>query len=312
MASFFKENYYIYHYSSLCSFASIFLIVLILFSILLPFFTNIGPLESFWGPKKVFTDHPIVQFNNEFLIALTYVKDVSNTFTSYSTSFTQKKTYDQDIILTSISFEAEEYNNKNIYSSIKFKAHLCNITDNIYIKSVKIYLFFDYYMVEDCLVHIRSNVHVPFANAKLDGQHIRKIETSGYMNLKQNKPLVNNYFINEEEEQINFDKEAEDIVNYPLRDTSNQDYYLEFKKYYFIAQITDQTSSTLDIDVSITIPYYQDIIVALPNYTNLKNLWVVYSMLFFPTLYICYRLMKFVIERQIFKTGIRSDLPIKL
>ena len=112
--------------------------------------------------------------------------------------------------------------------------------------------------------------------------------------------------------ELGNDKEAEDIVNYPLRDTSHQDYYLEFKKYYFIAQITDQTSSTLDIDVSITIPYYQDIIVALPNYTNLKNLWVVYSMLFFPTLYICYRLMKFVIERQIFKTGIRSDLPIKL
>ena len=313
MAAFFTENYYKYHYASVCSFAFIFLIVLILLSILLPFFTNFGSLDVFWGPNKVFTDHPIVQFNNEFLIVLNYTNENSNK--TYKATLTQANLCDENenIIITSLDFEKEEYSNKNIYSSIKFKAHLDNLksTDSsIKIVNVQIYFFLDYYMVEDCLVHIRSNIHVPQATA-LPKQHIRKIESSGYINLKQNEPLVNQYFI-DDENKVSFDEEVENILNNPLSDTSSQDYYLEFKKYYFITQKILESNDVLDIDISMTIPYYQDIIVSLPNYTNLKNKWVLYSMLFFPTLYICYRLMEFVIERQIFKSGIRSELPIKL
>ena len=70
MVSFFSENYYAYHYSNVFSNAFIFMVVLIIISILLPFFTNIGVLDKFWKPITVFTDHPIVQFKNEFNIAL--------------------------------------------------------------------------------------------------------------------------------------------------------------------------------------------------------------------------------------------------
>jgi hypothetical protein len=70
MVSFFSENYYAYHYSNAFSNAFIFMVVLIIFSILLPFFTNIGVLDKFWKPITVFTDHPIVQFKKEFNIVL--------------------------------------------------------------------------------------------------------------------------------------------------------------------------------------------------------------------------------------------------
>ena len=39
---------------------------------------------------------------------------------------------------------------------------------------------------------------------------------------------------------------------------------------------------------------------------------LLYSMLFFPTLFVCYWLMGLVIDNQIFKTRIKSDIPIKL
>ena len=72
MVSFFSENYYIYHYSNSCSLAYISMIILILFTILLPFFTSFSSLEKFWLPNTIFTDHPIVQFKDEFFIELTF------------------------------------------------------------------------------------------------------------------------------------------------------------------------------------------------------------------------------------------------
>ena len=72
MVSFFSENYYIYHYSNICSNSFIFMIILILFSIFLPFFTNIGVLDKFWKPNKIYTDHPIYTFYEQYYMQIIY------------------------------------------------------------------------------------------------------------------------------------------------------------------------------------------------------------------------------------------------
>ena len=98
MVYFFSENYYRYHYSNTISTAFIFMVVLILFSILLPFFTNIGVLDKFCKPSMVYTDHPIVQFNDEFLLEISDLNGISYKL------YTTKRT-DNLAILTSCSFE---------------------------------------------------------------------------------------------------------------------------------------------------------------------------------------------------------------
>ena len=117
MVSFFSENYYIYHYSNSCSLAFIFMVVLIIFTILLPYFTNFGPLEKFWMPNTLFTDHPIVQFKDEFLLELTF--NDSTTIT-----FNPNQLFDDGCILSSSSFELQDYSNKDIINIIKYKGHI--------------------------------------------------------------------------------------------------------------------------------------------------------------------------------------------
>ena len=296
MVYFFSENYYKYHYSNYCSNAFIFMVVLILFAILLPFFTNLCSMDKFWKPNTVYTDHPIVQFNDEFLIQLSNSNGDTLTLNTYKLS-------DEKGILSSCTIEAEDYNNKNIINVIKFKGHIDYFNNSVNFNEIKFFIFFDYYMTEDVNIHIRSKAHIFYSNF----DYLSKFGASGDLILKQNKGLVESYFMEKEgastlEEQIN------EVLNDPFNRDAN--YYFEYKKNNII--INRGENLGLDIDITINIPYYQDIIVELPHYTNLKNKWVLYSILFFPNLFICYWLMGLVINNQIFKTRIRSDIPIKL
>lgn len=309
MAIFFVDNYYNYHYSSLCSLASIYLVVLILFCIFLPFFTSIRSTDKFWKPKQIITDHPIVQFKNEFFTEITLQNIINGDINGDILSHLDRAS--DNLILSSVIFEPYEYSNENIYNKIKFSGHISKLDADKKITEVKIYFFFNYLMTENCKIEVRTFSKIPTAIAG-NGQYIRKIETNGYINLKQNKALKDNYFINREnneKDEKTFDEEIDEALN---AEGGNVDFNLEFKKYYFNVEKVTDAGNGLDIDVTINIPYYQDIILELPNYTNLKNRYVMFSIFFFPTLLVCYSLMKFVIEKQIFKTRIRSELPIKL
>ena len=295
MVVFFSENYYIYHYSSVCSCTFIFMVVLILFSILFPFFTNIGVLDKFWRPIKISSERPIVQFNDEFLIELT-----DNTDRMIYFSPTNLRS-DNDI-LTSITFEPTDYNNDGAIDVIKMKGTITTKKD---IRDVRFFLFFDYYLTEETYIHIRSKVHL-FCSQENDS--ISKIKTTGELVLKQNKAFFETYFLQEESNKKNLEEEINEVLNNPF--DKNDNYYFDFKKNSIYIQKTN--IEKFDFDITMNIPYYQEVIVQLPNYTNLKNKWVLYSFLFFPTMYICYMLMGLVIENHIFKTRIKSDIPIKI
>ena len=297
MVSFFSENYYKYHYSNYCSVAFIFMVILILFSLLLPFFTNIGAVDKFWLPNKVYTGHPIVQFNNQFLLILTDMN--GGTSEIYNDRIS-----DTLVTLNSINFEKKYYSNKNIINQIKVRGALSSTNG---IKDIKFFIFFDYYMTEFVNIHIRSKAHI-FHSVPFRNQRITKFVYDGDLILKQNKKLVETYFLQEEGTESSFEEEANEVSNDPFNRDEN---------YYFIINknkinVEYSNNNDLEFEIVINIPYYQDIIVGLPNYTNLKNKWVLYSILFFPTLYVCYWLMDLVINNQIFKTRIRSDIPIKL
>ena len=292
MVSFFSENYYIYHYSNVCSNAFIFMVLLILFSILLPFFTNLGVLDKFWKPKKVFTDHPIIQFNGDFLIELTYNDGGTSRF--YKNKFS-----DENEFLNSIIIEPREYSNKDIIDKIKFEAH---VSGNKLLKEIKFFIFFDYYMTEDVNIHLRSKAHIFYSlPTNVENEGIINFVSNGDLILKQNKGLVETYFMETQGSSLSYEDEINTVINDPFNRDDN--YYFEYKTTNIFVEKSTSIND-LDIEININIPYYQDIIIELPNYTNLKNRWVLYSILFFPTAYVCYCLMEMVINNQIFKTRI--------
>ena len=280
MVSFFSENYYAYHYSNAFSNAFIFMVVLIIFSILLPFFTNIGVLDKFWKPITVFTDHPIVQFKKEFNIALSN-GDTQNDFNNLK---------NDDIQIKDDSDEKKI----RITGKINFQST----------KEIKLFIFFDYYMIDKVNVHIRSKAHFFYSSS----DPFISIKTDGDLVLKQNKGLVETYFMDNQGTNSDLETEINEAKENPF--SRDSDYYFEYKKNNIYVVKGD--GSNLDFDFTFNIPDYEDIFVQLPNYTNLKNKWVLYSILFFPTVFICYKLMELAIENQIFKTRIKSDIPIRI
>lgn len=302
MVSFFSENYYIYHYSNSCSLAFIFMVIFIIFSILLPFFTNFGPLEKFWMPNTIFIDHPIVQFKDYFLIEITF--DDLNSIRFYQ-SESSSQLIDNSNILSSSSFEAQDYSNKDIINVIKYKGHI-QFNEGKKIKDIKFYIFFDYYMTEVVNIHLHSKAHL-FYSSNDDG--FSKIISDNDLILKQNKAMTETYFLPKENNDYSVQDEIDKLSNSPFQN-DDDNYFILNNNYNFAYK--EETTRSLDLDITINIPYYQEIIIRLPNYTNLKNRWVLYSFLFFPTLFVCYCLMAMFINNGIFKTRIKSDIPIKI
>ena len=297
MVSFFSENYYIYHYSNSCSLAFIFMVIFIVFSILLPFFTNFSPLEKFWMPNTVFIDHPIVQFNDNFLIELTF--NDSDTI-----RFFPSKLIEDGCILSSSSFEIQDYSNKDIINVIKYKGHI-QFNDAKIVKDIKFFIFFDYYMTDVVNIRLSSNAHLFYSSN--DG--FSKIISDNELILKQNRAMTETYFMQEEDINFDLDTEIEKLSNSPFQNDADN-YFVLNNNYNFVYK--QSNTHSLDLDITINIPYYQEIIIKLPNYTNIKNRWVLYSFLFFPTLFVCYCLLEMFITNGIFKTRIKSDIPIKI
>ena len=305
MVAFFTENYYIYHYSNVCSNAFIFMVILILFSILLPFFTNLGVLDRFWKPIKIFNTHPIVQFNDEFLIELTDTNGAtSKLYTNHLLDDNTK------VFMPFVNIESEDYSDKDIFNRITFKARIYKNynNENLDVNEIKFYFFFDYYMTEDVNIHLRSKAHMFYSS----NDAIKKFISNGDLILKQNIGLTESYFMKNQGTGLSFEEEIGVISNDPF--DRNDNYYFEYKKTDILVEKVENgnRNNMLEIEININIPYYQEILVELPNYTNLKNKWVLYSILFFPTVFVCYCLMEMVIKNQIFKTRIKSDIPIKL
>lgn len=303
MVSFFSENYYAYHYSSPFSLAFFYVLICILFIIFLPFFTNIGTLEIFWKPKVVYTDHPIIQFKDEFVFFVTYQKTGSSSIAELSPI----KTFDENIILSLSEFQCEEYGDTDIYNKIKYKGYI-STSEDVSIKSIKLYFFFDYYLIEDAFILLKTNVHIGYS-LKDSSESINKLSSFGTLELVQNKALSDNYFIQSDNFQ---EKNLKEKITDLEVDVGSDENYINYKKDYIFIEKGNESRRRIELDISMDIPYYQNIIVELPHFTNLKNKWVIYSILFYPTLYICYSLVKFTFKNQIFKTSIKSELPIKL
>jgi len=263
------------------------MVVLIIFSILLPFFTNIGVLDKFWKPITVFTDHPIIQYNGEYYIVLSG----DNSEEEFNPLNKNVKTFSVEPNEKKITIEGE-------------------LDSDIKVNDFKFYIFFDYYMTEKVNVHIRSKAHIFYSS----NDPFSSITADGDLVLKQNKGLVETYFMDNQGTNSDLSHEIEEVRANPFN--RDNDYYFEYKKnnIYIIKgeEKNSENKYKFKFKFTFNIPDYEDIFVQLPNYTNLKNKWVLYSILFFPTVFVCYKLMELAIENQIFKTRIKSDVPIRI
>ena len=313
MVCLYRETYNAYYYASFCSIAFLITLVSYLVLILLPFFLQFSTTgENFWYTPTIFYEHPVIRYNDEYAIMINF-KRGNNYFSLYETSYSEiNKFYDssysnKDVSINSISVTKEEINNDDVIDSLNLKINI-HISDSKYtITDIKIMLFFDYI--------IQSNAKYQFQTmCYLDGSSsngISQFISSGRLQLKQKIPFKMTDFYNMTYSTNYFLKWGvlkSDFYTIYNNFTNGRDYSTKFE-YYYKNIIPSDKDQDIYVNSIIEIPSYQQIIVGMPSYMNLKFKWIKYLAAFIPTYIIIWNYLNFFFKNRIANVSVQGDLP---
>ena len=313
MVCLYRETYNAYYYASFCSIAFLITLVSYLVLILLPFFLQFSTTgENFWYTPTIFYEHPVIRYNDEYAIMINFKED-NNYFSLYETSYSEiNKFYDssysnKDVSINSISVTKEEINNDDVIDSLNLKINI-HISDSKYtITDIKIMLFFDYI--------IQSNAKYQFQTmCYLDGSSsngISQFISSGRLQLKQKIPFKMTDFYNMTYSTNYFLKWGvlkSDFYTIYNNFTNGRDYSTKFE-YTYKNIIPSNSDKDVYVNSIIEIPSYQQIIVGMPSYMNLKFKWIKYLAAFIPTYIIIWNYLNFFFKNRIGNVIIQGDLP---
>ena len=313
MVCLYRETYNAYYYASFCSIAFLITLVSYLVLILLPFFLQFSTTgENFWYTPTIFYEHPVIRYNDEYAIMINFKED-NNYFSLYETSYSEiNKFYNssysnKNVSINSISVTKEEINNDDVIDSLNLKINI-HISDTKYtITDIKIMLFFDYI--------IQSNAKYQFQTmCYLDGSSsngISQFISSGRLQLKQKIPFKMTDFFNMTYSTNYFMKWGvlkSDFYTIYNNFTNGRDYSTKFE-YYYKNIIPSDKDQDIYVNSIIEIPSYQQIIVGMPSYMNLKFKWIKYLAAFIPTYIIIWHYLNFFFKNRIANFSVQGDLP---
>jgi hypothetical protein len=283
--------------------------------ILLPFFLQFSTIEeNFWYTPTNFYEHPVIRYNDEYAISIIAQNTDDDTYVFfYETSYQKinefyENTYDQDkISINSISVTKEEVNNDDVIDSLNVKINI-HLTDNNYmITDIKIMLFFDYILQTNAKYQFQTMCYLD----AFSSNGISQFLSSGRLKLKQKIPFRMTEFYNMTYSTNYFHKWGilkSDFYTIYNNFTFGRDYSTKFE-YTYKNIIPSNSDKDVYVNSIIEIPSYQQIIVGMPSYMNLKFKWIKYLAAFIPTYIIIWNYLNFFFKNRIGNVIIQGDLP---
>ena len=319
MVCLYRETYNAYYYAPFCSIPFLITLVSFLVLILLPFFLQFSTIEeNFWYTPTNFYEHPVIRYNDEYAISIIAQKIAQNNETEYvffyETSYQKinefyESTYDPEnkISINSISVTKEEVNNDDVIDSLNVKINI-HLTDNNYkITDIKIMLFFDYILQTNAKYQFQTMCYLD----AFSSNGISQFLSSGRLKLKQKIPFRMTEFYNMTYSTNYFHKWGilkSDFYTIYNNFTFGRDYSTKFE-YTYKNIIPSNSDKDVYVNSIIEIPSYQQIIVGMPSYMNLKFKWIKYLAAFIPTYLIIWNYLNFFFKNRIANVSVQGDLP---
>ena len=319
MVCLYRETYNAYYYASFCSIAFLITLVSYLVLILLPFFLQFSTTgENFWYTPTIFYEHPVIRYNDEYAISIIAQKIGKNNEREYvffyETSYQKinefyESTYDPEnqISINSISVTKEEVNNDDVIDSLNVKINI-HLTDEEYIiTDIKIMLFFDYILQTNAKYQFQTMCYLD----AFSSNGISQFLSSGRLKLKQKIPFRMTEFYNMTYSTNYFHKWGilkSDFYTIYNNFTFGRDYSTKFE-YTYKNIIPSNSDNDVYVNSIIEIPSYQQIIVGMPSYMNLKFKWIKYLAAFIPTYLIIWNYLNFFFKNRIANVSVQGDLP---
>ena len=315
MVCLYRETYNAYYYASFCSIPFLITLVSFLVLILLPFFLQFSTIEeNFWYTPTNFYEHPVIRYNDEYAISIIGQKKEGGYVFFYETSYPKinefyENTYDQDkqISINSISVTKEEVNNDDVIDSLNVKINIHLADNNYKITDIKIMLFFDYILQTNAKYQFQTMCYLD----AFSSNGISQFLSSGRLKLKQKIPFRMTEFYNMTYSTNYFHKWGilkSDFYTIYNNFTFGRDYSTKFE-YTYKNIIPSNSDNDVYVNSIIEIPSYQQIIVGMPSYMNLKFKWIKYLAAFIPTYLIIWNYLNFFFKNRIANVSVQGDLP---
>ena len=315
MVCLYRETYNAYYYAPFCSIPFLITLVSFLVLILLPFFLQFSTIEeNFWYTPTNFYEHPVIRYNDEYAISIIAQNTEDDYVFFYETSYQKinefyENTYDPDdeISINSISVTKEEVNNDDVIDSLNVKINI-HLTDEEYIiTDIKIMLFFDYILQTNAKYQFQTMCYLD----AFSSNGISQFLSSGRLKLKQKIPFRMSEFYNMTYSTNYFHKWGilkSDFYTIYNNFTFGRDYSTKFE-YTYKNIIPSNSDKDVYVNSIIEIPSYQQIIVGMPSYMNLKFKWIKYLAAFIPTYLIIWNYLNFFFKNRIANVSVQGDLP---
>ena len=316
MVCLYRETYNAYYYAPFCSIPFLITLVSFLVLILLPFFLQFSTIEeNFWYTPTNFYEHPVIRYNDEYAISIIAQNTDDDAYVFfYETSYQKinefyESTYDPEnkISINSISVTKEEVNNDDVIDSlnVKINIHLAEDINNI--TDIKIMLFFDYILQTNAKYQFQTMCYLD----AFSSNGISQFLSSGRLKLKQKIPFRMSEFYNMTYSTNYFHKWGilkSDFYTIYNNFTFGRDYSTKFE-YTYKNIIPSNSDKDVYVNSIIEIPSYQQIIVGMPSYMNLKFKWIKYLAAFIPTYLIIWNYLNFFFKNRIANVSVQGDLP---
>ena len=334
----FKKTYS----SSVCSLSTIIGLVLLLTAILLPLFAAFST-DDFWLRLKEYTEQPLVDYYNNYMIYITKISKLDDASDRYKTFFDSSSSFLNSKFEKICDNGLNKYNNDNnkncdilksgfitniatdidedgINDKLTIKYEVTDLelfnpenTNNYNIKQdIKIMFFLKYGLRKKVKLIMTPMVYINLPVELINSNQVngKEIRLNGDLELIQKSPIVSTAVTS----QLYYE-ENPFIIDY--KDSSPFDllyYYNKYKdnnytvKYKYEKIEKPIEDKKIEIIIEMNIPKMQQIFYIQSVFEAIKYAWMQYFYIFLPIYLILYIIFKFIIENNIFYSNIKSDL----
>ena len=304
--------------SDICSLSTLLGIVLLVAAILLPLFAAYAT-EDFWVRITEYTEQPLVDYYNNYMIYITSINKQYHTY--FDSSITELKekfvSICQDnngdiceqlpngfLIATSTDIDGDGIKDK---ITIKYEFNKFPEDNDL---DIKLMFFLKYGLTKKVKLIMTPMIYINIPVFKTGNGKGKEIILNGNLELIQKSPIISTTTTSQ---IYNIEKPFE----IPYNDNSPFDllyYYNKYKsnnytiKYNYEKIEKSNNNGKIQIVMDMYIPKLQQILYIQSIFESIKYAWMQYFYIFLTVYIVLYILFKFIIQNNIFYSQIKSDI----
>ena len=311
--------------SEICSLSTFIGIVLLIASILLPLFAAFST-EDFWLRIKEYEEHPLIEYEDKYMIYITECPNDSNEWTTHFSSsnqnlvenFNEFCNYEIDserrinnceiknIVCTKVPRDIDVDGNIDKLT-LKFELPNYFYGHNLNL-DIKMIIFLKYSLRKKVKLLMTPMVYIdlPLTISSSSGKYVH---LNGDLELRQKSPIASTSVTS----QIYYEQNPYRIK---YKETSPFDLLYYYNKYksnnytlkYNYERYDENINSNTVIELEMNVPKLQKVLYIESVYEALKYAWMQYFYIFLPIYILLYILFKFIIQNNIFYSNTKSNL----